>query len=88
MPRISAFYGIVITMYHDESHHRVAHFHAAYGEYEASIEIETLELIAGQLPARARRLVFEWAEAHQAELQANWARARKHEALRRIDPLP
>jgi hypothetical protein len=33
MPRISAFYGIVIWMYHDEAHHLGRpHFHARYGD--------------------------------------------------------
>lgn len=40
MPRISAFYGIVIWMYHDEIHHRGRpHFHAGYGDDEASIDM-------------------------------------------------
>lgn len=43
MPRISAFYGIVIWMYHDEVHHLGRpHFHATYGGDEASIDIERL----------------------------------------------
>jgi hypothetical protein len=40
VPRISSFYGIVIAMYYRE--HGVPHFHALYGEYEASIEIESV----------------------------------------------
>jgi hypothetical protein len=88
MPRISAFYGIVIWMYHDESHHRGRpHFHATYGDDEASIDIETLNVIAGRLPPRARRLVVEWALAHRAELRKNWERARRHEPLLPIEPL-
>lgn len=88
MPRISSFYGIVITMYHNEAHHRRAHFHATYGEHQVSIDLETLRPIAGALPARAQRLVSEWAAAHQTELQANWERARELQPLRQIDPLP
>lgn len=89
MPRISSFYGITIWMYHDESHHRGrAHFHACYGEAEASIDIENLTVIAGELPLRARRLVVEWASAHQAELRDNWVRARGHQPLVAIEPLP
>jgi len=88
VPRISSFYGIVISMYHDEAHHQVAHFHAAYGEHEASIDVETLWPLAGALPARAQRLVTEWATAHQAELRANWARARELKPLKKIEPLP
>ncbi len=41
MPRISAFYGIVIWMYHDEAHHGGRpHFHASYGGDEATIDID------------------------------------------------
>src|ERR1700722_19372525 len=40
MPRISAFYGIVIWMYHDEAHHGGRpHFHASYGGDEAAVDI-------------------------------------------------
>jgi hypothetical protein len=89
MPRISSFYGVTIWMYHDEIHHRGRpHFHASYGESEASIDIESLAVIAGDLPPRIRRLVSKWATAHQAELQDNWARARSHQPLQSIEPLP
>jgi Domain of unknown function (DUF4160) len=89
VPRISSFYGIVITMYHDEGHHGGRpHFHAAYGEDEASFDIETLALIVGDLPARARRLVLDWAGVHRDELFANWKRAREHQPLQKVDPLP
>lgn len=89
MPRVSAFYGIVIWMYHDENHHLGRpHFHARYGDDEASIDIEDFAVIAGRVPPRAFRLVVEWAEAHQQELRDNWQRARRHEPLQKIDPLP
>jgi Domain of unknown function (DUF4160) len=88
MPRISSFYGITIWMYHDEIHHRGRpHFHARYGEAEASVDIESLTVIAGELPPRAGRLVVEWAAAHQAELRHNWTRARDHQPLVAIEPL-
>jgi Domain of unknown function (DUF4160) len=88
MPRISAFYGIVIWMYHDEAHHSGRpHFHAVYGGDEATIDIESLAILAGELPPRGWRLVVEWARVHQSELRANWARARSHQPLAPIDPL-
>lgn len=37
--------------------HAPPHFHAIYGEHEAEIEIETAEMIAGNLPRRAAALV-------------------------------
>ncbi len=89
MPRISSFYGIVIWMYHDEIHHRGRpHFHATYAEHEASIEIESLQVLAGGLPPRALRLVLEWASVHRDELDHNWHLARAAQALEPVDPLP
>jgi hypothetical protein len=86
VPRISAFYGIVIAMYYRD--HAPPHFHAVYGEHEATIVISTLAVLAGDLPARALRLVQEWAALHQTELVANWDAARAHASLSSIEPLP
>lgn len=85
MPRISEFYGIVIAMYYAE--HGVPHFHALYAGEEASIAIESLEVLAGSLADRALRLVREWATLNLAELDANWIRARDGQPLDRIPPL-
>ena len=88
MPRICSFYGITIWMYYDEGHHTGRpHFHARYGDDEASVDIETLELIAGELPRRARRLVMEWARRRRPQLCDNWERARQKQPLMPIEPL-
>jgi Domain of unknown function (DUF4160) len=86
MPEICRFYGIVIKMYFAD--HAPPHFHAEYAEHEARIAIDSLGLISGNLPGRAMGLVAEWATLHQRELQSLWERARKHEALNRLEPLP
>lgn len=88
VPRVSSFYGITIWMYYDEGHHLGRpHFHARYGEAEASVAIDDLTIIAGDLPSRAKRLVTEWAEARKGELRENWNRARNHQPLTSIEPL-
>jgi hypothetical protein len=87
MPRISWFYGVLISMYWDEAGHARPHFHARYGEHKASVDF-TGELIVGWLPARAHKLVREWALLHADELAANWERARAEQPLVPIDPLP
>lgn len=88
MPRVSSFYGITIWMYYDEDHHLGRpHFHARYGEAEASIAINGPIIIAGGLPPRANRLVTEWALARETELRENWNRARNHQPLEPIEPL-
>lgn len=86
MPRISAFYGIVIAMYYDD--HAPPHFHARFGEFEAQVEIANGEVLHGSLPRRALGLVREWTELHRAELQSDWDRARAQLPLVTIEPLP
>ena len=85
MPRISAFFGITIAMYHND--HAPPHFHAEYGGDEAMFVIETLECRWGTLPRRARALVLEWASLHRDELMANWDLAREGAPLNDIQPL-
>jgi hypothetical protein len=86
MPRLSAFYGIVIYMYRPD--HPPPHFHAQYGEHVAQLDLTSLEVLNGSLPARALRLVREWAELHRDELAMNWDLAQALEPLVEIDPLP
>ncbi len=43
MPTISRFYGIIIRMFFEE--HAPPHFHAQYGEFKASINIQTFEIL-------------------------------------------
>lgn len=85
MPEISRFFGIVIKMFFDE--HNPPHFHAEYGEYEALVDINTMAIIAGNLPSRALGLVIEWASMHQGELKHEWEKARNMESLSKIPPL-
>jgi len=70
MPEISRFYGIIIKMYFRE--HGVPHFHSIYGEYNGVFEIDNLEMIEGDLPVRAQKLVKEWASQYQSELSVMW----------------
>ena len=61
MPEISRFYGLVIKIFYDD--HNPPHFHAEYGEYEVLINITTLAIMSGRVPARALGMVTEWAGA-------------------------
>lgn len=85
MSEICRFYGIIIKMFVND--HPPPHFHAEYAEYAAVINIETLAVIAGNLPSRALGLTVEWASLHQDELRNLWERARNHESLGKLDPL-
>ena len=59
-----------------------------YGEHEALVNINTLAILGGRLPARALGLVTEWASLHQQALRAAWERASRLRPPGRIEPLP
>lgn len=84
MPEISRFLGIVIAMYYRD--HAPPHFHAIYGDYEATINISTGE-INGHLPKRALAHVQEWRLLHQSELLNAWSLAISQQPLPKIEPL-
>jgi hypothetical protein len=86
MPTISIFYGILIRMFFND--HSPPHFHARYGEFEATININTVEVIQGQLPRRALNLVQEWAMIHREELLEDWRLCRENAPPKKVEPLP
>jgi hypothetical protein len=86
MPEVSRFYGIVIKIFYAD--HNPPHFHAEYGDYEVLVNITTLAILGGGLPARALGLVTEWASLHQSELRACWERASHLQPPGKIEPLP
>jgi hypothetical protein len=70
MPEVTRFYGIVVKLFFGD--HPPPHFHVVYGEYNALFNIETLEMIEGDLPNRASKMVEEWATRYQTELLEMW----------------
>jgi len=89
VPEISRFYGIVVAIFFAERPHvGRPHFHATYAGQDVSIDIETLEVLAGSFPANGLRLLRRWARLHRPELREDWQRARRGEPLEPIDPLP
>ena len=86
MPTISTFYGLVILMFWDD--HNPPHFHVRYGGDQAVVRIADLEIIEGDIPRRAQRLLLEWAELHQAELMENWELCRSLKPPKTVAPLP
>jgi Domain of unknown function (DUF4160) len=85
MPTISTFYGIVIQMFWRD--HSPPHFHALYGEHEASIELRDFGVLRGWLPRRAMGLVIEWATEHRDELMEDWNLCSQLQTPNRIKPL-
>jgi hypothetical protein len=73
--------------FNEDFHPGRPHFHAEYAGAEASFEVASLGCLAGVLPPRIEQLVKRWARQHEADLMANWERARNHQPLERVDPL-
>jgi hypothetical protein len=84
MPEISRFLGIVITMFYND--HGPPHFHAVYGDNAATISIRD-EVVTGEFPTRALRLILERGKLHEDELLENWELARQRRPLKRMAPL-
>lgn len=71
MPEITRFYGMLIKIYLFGDHNP-PHFHVIYGDYNGVFQISNLEMIEGDLPKKAQKLVIEWAESYQDELMRMW----------------
>ena len=72
MPTISTFYGIIIKMFFIFKEHNPPHIHAIYGEYMGEFIIETGEMVIGDLPPKAQKLVKEWIMINKADLIEIW----------------
>ena len=70
-------------MYFQQSEHNPPHIHAIYGEYMGSIDIQTGELLEGDLPNRALNLVQEWLQIHRQEVLNIW----NTQQFKKIPPL-
>ena len=70
-------------MFFKPKEHEPSHIHALYGEYMGEFNIRTMEMIQGDLPAKAQELVREWLAGHQSELQEMWDR----QEIKKLPPL-
>lgn len=69
------------------SDHAPPHFHAKYNARVVEVNIETLDIIKGNFPNRARTLILEWASKHRKELFRNWNLAKAGKNPKKINPL-
>jgi hypothetical protein len=83
---LAAFYGIVVGVHSFD--HPPPHVHVRYGEFTATLDVDTLEIRHGRLPRRARLLMLEWASLHRDELSSAFNLAATGGQPPTIDPLP
>lgn len=85
MPELSLFYGIRITMYHDD--HNPPHFHAEYAGKSVVIDIQEGRIIKGGLPTKQIKLILAWCELHRDELMQDWELSKSGKTMAKIAPL-
>ncbi len=66
--------------------HNPPHFHAEYGEFQITVEIES-GIVNGKFPRRALNAVLEWFVLHKEELMQDWELSLKGKPLNKIKPL-
>ena len=88
MATLSMFFGIIVKMYKERGgqHHR-AHIHVQHGDKTASIDIETREVLAGELDRDDVDKVRGWMSIHNEELLANWRLLDEEGTYFKIEPL-
>ena len=88
MPTLSMFFGIVIRMYKEGSgrHHR-PHLPAQHGNKAAVFDLETRDILAGELGPDDVDRVRAWMSIHREELFANWRLLEEDGTFFRIEPL-
>ena len=82
MPEITRFYGIIVKIFLTKEHNP-PHFHAIYGEYNGAFNIDTLEMIEGDLPKKAQMLIQEWALQYKNEIMKMW----DSKTIKKLPPL-
>ena len=66
------FYGMVIKVYFQQSEHNPPHIYVIYGDFSGVLDIQTGQMIEGDLPKRSLMMAQEWTEAHKADLMQIW----------------
>jgi hypothetical protein len=73
--------------YFDDKKHNLPHVHVEYQGEVAVIEIDSAEILVGNLPSKKLRLVQAWIEIHREELMADWKLATEGQEVFKIKPL-
>lgn len=85
MPEISRFFGIIVRMFFDE--HNPPHFHVEYSGKKAVFDLKG-NISRGNLKSKtATKLIREWIDLHEEELQEDWELSRQNRPLNNIPPL-
>lgn len=74
-------------MYFAPKEHNPPHIHVYYQNFSNMININTCEVIEGDIPQKQLRIVTGWIEIHRDELLADWKLCQEGEKPFSIEPL-
>ena len=83
MPTVAIVEGVKIQFYANE--HPPPHFHLRIAEHHAVVDIDSLEITEGSIPAAKRRPVVRWAKTRQAALRRAFAQGIAREPVEPIE---
>lgn len=84
MPEIYRLGKVIITIYH-RGEHWYPHFHAKYDDHKASISIDTLEVLEGELPPQQLAKVKKWAKTNKNGLLERWKLAMNNKPIPKFE---
>ncbi|MBS0473338.1 MAG: DUF4160 domain-containing protein [Proteobacteria bacterium] len=70
MPTLARFAGFEIAMYFED--HNPPHVHVVGPDFEMLVAIRNDAVLAGEAPARVRRMALRWIAANRDELLTRW----------------
>ena len=87
MPIVSQFYGIIISMYfNDTDRHHLPHIHVQYAEYRCSVDFDG-NILSGTIPSKQKKLIVAWIELRKEELITLWNMLQSGNGTFTIEPL-
>lgn len=87
MPIVSQFYGIIISMYfNDTDRHHLPHIHVQYAEYRCSIDFNG-NILSGTIPNKQKNLIVAWIELRKEDLNTLWNMLQAGKGAFTIEPL-
>ncbi len=87
MPIVSQFYGIIISMYfNDTDRHHLPHIHVQYAEYRCSVDFDG-NILSGTIPNKQKKLIVAWIELRKEDLNTLWNMIQTGKGAFTIEPL-
>ena len=86
MPIVSQFYGIIVSMYfNDTDRHHLPHIHVQYAEYRCSVDFDG-NILSGTIPNKQKKLIVAWIELRKEELITLWNMLQSGNSVNRDAP--